>query len=201
MIHLTEELLVGAGGVRKVYKHPWDEDKCIKITFNKERRRAVYREIRYLKKYRRQGKPFDHLSRFHGFTKTNLGRGAVFDLIRDYDGSISCRLSDHVAGKVANPLSPPEIISLLTKLKSHFLTHRIIVSDPAPHNIMVQFQAPGNPQLVLIDGIGNPHFIKVADFSLRHAHRIISKKWRYYVENNETLSAMFASNKDCDFPS
>jgi len=196
LIQLTDELQIGKGGVRKVYRHPFDSEKCIKITFNKERSRAVRREIRYLKKYFRQGKPFQHLSRFHGFCKTNIGRGAIFDLIKDHDGNISSSLLDHVTKKVTKPLPASEILELLNELKSHFLTHRIIVSDPAPHNIMVQFQTPDRPNLVVIDGIGNPHFIKIADYSLHYSNRILSNKWSYYVENNKTLSTIFVSDQN-----
>ena len=177
ILQLPAHLLIGSGGVRRVYRHPSDEGKCIKITHNKSRSRAVCREISYLKKYQRQGKPFKHLPHFYGFCRTNLGKGSIFELIRDYDGNISQKLSDHATKIVKAPLPAPKILSLLNELRRHLLAHRIIVSDPAPHNLVVQFVAPEQPRLVVVDGIGNPHFIKIADYSGNSAHRIIKKKW------------------------
>lgn len=191
ILHLDHDLLIGRGGVRTVYRHPNDSDKCIKLLFNEKKRRAVQREETYLKKYWGARKPFDHLSRFYGHCYTSLGRGGVFQLIKDYDGAISNPLSDFLPGKtLANKLAPTQIASLLFDLRNHLLSHCIIVSDPAPGNIVVKYGTPGHPTLVLIDGIGNPHFIKFADFSASAARKIIAKKWQYYVQNNPSLAGI-----------
>lgn len=190
-LHLDHDLLIGHGGVRTVYRHPNATDKCIKLLFNEKKRRAVEREESYLRKYWGAQKPFDHLSRFFGHCHTSLGRGGVFQLIKNYDGAISNPLSDFLPGNIlAHMLAPTQIASLLYHLRDHLLTHCIIVSDPAPGNIVVRYITPDHPTLVLIDGIGNPHFIKIADYSERAARKIISKKWRYYVEDNPTLAGI-----------
>jgi hypothetical protein len=188
---LSPELVIGRGGSRTVYCHPGDAAKCIKILHNKERQRSVCREMRYLRRYWRQGKPFDHLTRFFGYCQTSLGRGAVFELVRSYDGTRAATLADHLGGKVAGGLTPEVIVRELVVLFHSLLDHEIIVSDPAPHNLAVCFSAPKTPRLVLIDGIGNPHFIKIADYRKVSAHRIIKKKWRYYVEDNPLLAETF----------
>lgn len=46
---------------------------------------------------------------------------------------------------------------------------------------------------MIIDGIGNPHFIKLADYIQSFAHQLIKKKWQYYVETNPILAQAFAS--------
>jgi len=188
LLHLDQELLIGRGGVRSVYRHPDDEAKCIKILFNKSKRRAVIREEKYLRRYWLAGKPFDHLSRFYGRCHTTLGVGGVFQLIRDYDGAISNPLPAFLPGDIlADKILPSELAVLLRQLHDHLVTHSIIVSDPAPGNIVVRFLAPERPRLVLIDGIGNPHFIKIADVHRRQAKKIIDKKWGYYIEANPLL--------------
>jgi hypothetical protein len=190
-LHLDHDLLIGRGGVRTVYQHPHDTDKCIKLLFNEKKRRAVEREEKYLQKYWKAHKPFDHLSRFFGHCHTTLGRGSVFQLIKDYHGAISNPLSAFLPGNIlADKVTPAQIAALLDHLRNHLLTHCIIVSDPAPGNIVVKYIAPGQPTLVMIDGIGNPHFIKIADYSARAARKIILKKWRYYVEDNPSLAAI-----------
>jgi PhoP regulatory network protein YrbL len=191
-LHLDHDLLIGRGGVRTVYQHPNDTDKCIKLLFNEKKKRAVQREEAYLRKYWSAHKPFDHLSRFFGHCHTTLGRGGIFELIKDYDGAISNPLAAFLPGNnLADKLSPTQIASLLFHLRNHLLIHCIIVSDPAPGNIVVKYITPDHPTLVLIDGIGNPHFIKIADYSQRAARKIIAKKWRYYVEDNPSLAGIF----------
>jgi hypothetical protein len=192
-IILQHDLLIGRGGVREVYQHPHFPECCIKIIYNKKRQRSVNREIRYLRRYQRLGKPFDHLTRFHGLCRTNLGKGAVFDLVRDYDGRFSQPLSRHAIGEAVPCLSPGEIFEHLENLLQHLLANEIISCDPAPHNLAVQYLSPEKVRLVIIDGIGNPHFIKVADYSTVFAHRLIRKKWRYYVETNPLLEKAFSS--------
>lgn len=188
---LDHSLLIGRGGVRNVYQHPTDSDKCIKLLFNEKKRRAVKREESYLNIYWREHKPFDHLSRFFGHCHTTLGRGGIFELIKDYNGLISSPLTAFLPGnKLADKLIPTQIVSLLHQLHDHLLIHCIIVSDPAPGNIVVKYLTPEHPRLVLIDGIGNPHFIKIADYSQRAARKIIAKKWKYYVEDNPLLSGI-----------
>ena len=195
ILSLDETLLIGKGGVREVFQHPNDPSKCIKITFNQEKRRSVKREIRYLRLYHRRKKPFERLTRFHGYCLTTKGKGAIFDLIRNFDGKKSLTLSDHVAGKAEPCLQPTEIVNLLNDLFEHLLQHNIIISDPAPHNLLIHYTSANRKKLVIIDGIGNPQFIGLADFSTYYAHKIIKKKWRYYVEENISLEHIFAINR------
>lgn len=88
---------------------------------------------------------------------------------------------------------PGEIFHLLQSLYRHLLDHEIIICDPAPHNLVVQYSFQEKPKLVIIDGIGNPHFIKLADYIQSFAHQLIKKKWQYYVETNPILAQAFAS--------
>lgn len=190
-IHIDGTLLIGSGGVRNVYLHPHDRDKCIKITHNHQRDRSVRREIMYLLFYSLIKKPTLHLPKFHGLCKTNIGRGAVFGLFRDFDGQRSVKLSDHISGKASPCLQPEKIVQLLNSLHHHLLEHQIIVCDPAPHNLLVHYPTADNPRLVIIDGIGNPQFIKIADISNYFARKAINKKWRKYIEDNPTLKPIF----------
>ncbi len=192
ILRLDETLLIGKGGVREVYQHPDDPLKCIKITFNQKKQRSVKREINSLRLYHLRKKPFERITRFHGYCLTTKGKGMVFDLIRDFDGKKSVMLSDHVAGKAEPCLQPAEIVYLLNDLFEHLLQHNIIISDPAPHNILVHYTSENKKKLVLVDGIGNPQFIKLADFSTHYAHKIIKDKWRYYIEENASLKQIFA---------
>jgi hypothetical protein len=195
ILYLDHNFLIGSGGVRHVYRHPHHADKCVKIIHNPKRQRSATREIRYLRRYECQGKPFEHITRFHGWCSTNLGPGAIFDLICDYNGHCSQPLAKHAAGQASPCLTPAEIFHHLQSLYQHLLDHEIIIFDPAPHNLVVQYSSQEKPKLVIIDGIGNPHFIKLADYLRCFAHRLIKKKWQYYVATNPLLAQAFASQK------
>lgn len=190
-VDLDQSLLIARGGVREVYQHPQHDDRCIKIVHNPKRLRSVKRETRYLLRYERQGKPFERLSRFHGWCKTTLGSGGVFDLIRDHDGRCAQTLLSHVGGQADPCLSAGEIVEQLTALYHHLLEHQIIVSDPALHNLVVHYPVPGRPRLVVVDGVGNTNFIKIADYRKHSAHQIIKKKWRRYIEVSPLLAEVF----------
>lgn len=192
-LQLNDSLIIGNGGVRTVYQHPHDKHKCIKITYNHLRNRSVRREILYLFLYHLRKKPFIHLPRFYSLCNTNLGRGAIFDLFYDYDFNRSKMLSEHLENLDASPLSPREIVFLLDELLDHLLQNGIIICDPAPSNLLVHNYAPDCRRLVIVDGIGNPHFIKIADLSTKYAHRLISKKWQTYVETNPLLKTVFTA--------
>lgn len=198
LLHLDNTLLLNKGGVREVYHHPGDPSKCIKITFNLKKRRSVIREIKYLQLYKRRNMSFEHLPSFHGYCITTKGRGEVYDLIKDFDGKVSVTLSEHVSNKITPCLTPSEIRDLLTDLHKHILRYNIIVSDPAPHNLLVNCTSKDQKKLVIIDGIGNPHFVKIADYSTYFAHQIINKKWQKYVVKNLFLERIFANKLSPD---
>ena len=189
---LDETLLLARGGVRAVYRHPAEADKCLKIVFNQQRRRSVRREITYLKKYHRRHGPLDYLPGFFGHCSTNLGTAAIFELIRDVDGQVSRSLAEYVAGQVSPGLGAGQIVELLAELHRRLLADQVIACDPAPPNLLVQYPDAHRPRLVLVDGIGNPHFIKIADYSKCYADKLINKKWRVHVAENRTLRAIFA---------
>jgi len=194
-IQLNESFVIGRGRVRTVYQHPDYQSRCIKITYNFSKKRPVRREILYLIFYHHYHKPFTHLSAFHGMCKTNYGKGAVFDLIRNHDGSLSRMLSDHITDPNLPQLSPTQTVLLLDDLYDHLIEHSIIVCDPAADNLAVQFTEPEYVKLVIVDGIGNPHFIKIADFSKKYATKTIHKKWQKYVEKTKILQEVLSKGK------
>lgn len=187
MISLDDTHLLFRGNIRNVYLHPMNADRCIKITHNLSRLRSVMRETRYLSKYQRQGKPFERLPRFHSWIDTSLGKGAIFDIVRDYDGSISKTLSFYIEQDFPDKFSPESISLELIAMRNHFLENNIIICDPAPHNIVVKYISKQTFSLVLVDGIGNPHFIKFGDILAHYSRKQILKKWSKYLENHPTI--------------
>ncbi|MBC8126136.1 MAG: hypothetical protein H8M99_03165 [Gloeobacteraceae cyanobacterium ES-bin-144] len=166
MIELNQNHFIGRGGTRACYLHPFDSDKCIKIDKRKSGG-ATEREGRYYEKIAliRPEFPYLHIPRFYGFVETNLGRGGVFDLIRDEtDGEISKSFRDYIlAGEVT--VDHPLWINAYNEYMKELYQQAIIIRDFNPGNICVRKKQDGAYQFITIDGIGHRHAIPLCDYS------------------------------------
>lgn len=154
-VHITERDILASGDTRKVYTHPEDPALCIKIPKPSLKRRTLRREIRYLRKYATRASSF--LTLFHGTVDSNLGKGYIYDLIRDEDGSVSrtlaqCRDLDGLEEKIYD--------LYLTCLKN-----KVILSDMNLRNILARRGKGSDYDLWVVDGIGNSDYIKICDLS------------------------------------
>jgi hypothetical protein len=177
MIELKTDDLIGRGRTRCCYRHPDDPDKCIKIDHRKHGGPTA-KEAAYYRKLARMRPDFSyqHIPRFHGFVDTNLGKGGVFDLIRDEtDGQISRPLNDYIhAGEVS--ADDP----LWREAHSHYLKtlydEAIIIRDFNPGNVCARRMRDGGYQLVTIDGIGHRDFIPLCDYFPWFARRKLRRQ-------------------------
>jgi len=160
-LRLTDDLLIGVGSERKCYLHPEDKEKCVKIVhkFGPRTKARCKREIKYSFKYSRLAQKLSSIPRYYGGQRTNLGQGQVFELILNYDGTISDKLSEHTKTSKANQL----LYTKITDLYSSFIEFGIVVSDFHAENIVVRKKNALDFELVLIDGYGNSDFLKIAD--------------------------------------
>ena len=156
-------MLIGVGSERKCYIHPRDKRKCIKITYKFGRRTAARckREIKYSLKYSSLPYSSSSIPQYFGAVNTNFGYGNVFELVLDYDGNISKKLSEYIKTNEPNN----SLTDKISGLYQSFLQSRVIVSDLHPGNLVLQKSSADNYQLVMIDGFGNSDFIKICDYS------------------------------------
>ena len=154
-LELSEKYFISKGKHRKVYLHPTDSEKCIKIPRAGLKKRSRDREIKYLLKYSKWSS--NYLSMYLGNVITNLGSGDLFHLIRNSDGSISKPLSE---------LEKLEgIEEKIYDLYLECMKHRVVISDLNEGNIVAQMFGDSAYKLWIIDGVGNSDYIKVCDFS------------------------------------
>ena len=119
---------------------------------------TTIREINYTKKYESRIR----LPRYCGSINTNLGKGYIFERIKDWDGKTSVTLKKYCE----NGVEQNYIQELLYKMYNSLLINRIQVSDFHSGNILVNYKTPdAEPNLVIIDGIGNSDYIKLCNFS------------------------------------
>jgi hypothetical protein len=173
-ITLNEHLLIGEGRNRKCYLHPEDLNLCIKISFKRGQRSAA-REINYLKRLHKRGKSFAMIADYGGKIQTSEGTGALFQLIRDGDGSISKNLEYYLA--LHNNDITVRMIALIENLRKYLIEEYILISDLDLDNILVQKDTFGNFKLIVIDGIGDNNQIPLLEYIKPLGMKRSSKKW------------------------
>ncbi len=190
MIELSDSYYIGKGTNRGCYIHPEDDQKCIKITVSNDYSESK-KEIKYYKFLQKQNISWDNIAKYYGLVKTNLGDGAIFDLVKDFDGEISKTLSyylqkDQLTKQILNP------IILLKRLKKYTLEEGIVVKDLNTKNMLYQKIDKDNAKLVLIDGVINNNFLFYSNYSNYLANKKIKKLWSDF---ESTLSKKYAFNK------
>ena len=170
MIQLNNSYLISKGSERSCYVHPSDSDICIKVTrkFGPRTHARNKREVKYAEKYNQSSPSLTVVPYYYGTIETNLGIGVLFQLVRDYDKSISIRLADHIAKNTIDSTLQYKIVDLYHTL----LKASILVSDLHPGNLLLQKSSENDYKLVMIDGFGNSDFIKICDYS----HFFLKKK-------------------------
>ena len=115
MLQITSEP-IGKGRERACYVHPEDPRKAIKIPTGSITEQTR-RDIKFYRRLKQRGlKQLRHVPAYYGWAQTNLGKGIVVDLIRNYDGEISRPLNWYLAQGV--PIE--EFDAFLEELKQAF---------------------------------------------------------------------------------
>ena len=94
---LTADLLIGAGGHKKVYVHPQDESLCVKVLHYGAEDKDWQKELRYRRSREKRSLTSTLLTEYYGACPlTGGGIGYVFERIRDFDGHDSLTFQDHI---------------------------------------------------------------------------------------------------------
>ena len=178
---LSAQLLLAEGKDRICFRHPVDNDRCIKVLHPELGASRLRREWRYHLALQRRGVDFEHLARFRGLIDTSLGTGAVFDLVRDDDGRISKSVAYYLAQN--DRRCNRWIVDEIERLKQDLYDQWIVFHYLDPDNILVQRLSYDVYRLVVIDGVGHNQFIPLASYSPAHARRMLVQLWnRCYHE-------------------
>ena len=190
MLLLNASDFVGKGLHRECYVHPNDEQRCIKVVVAGDLSESK-REQSYYKLLQKRGISWDILPRFHGVIETNMGAGAVFDLIRDYDGEISKTLEYYLSSKQLDSAENPGISQAISIFKQELYRQSIITMTLSPKNIMYKKTGLNKGRLVLIDNIGNSDFIPICSYIDSLAKKKITRK---LLRFDQTVLKMCAHN-------
>jgi hypothetical protein len=169
---------IGKGRERACYVHPEDPRLAIKMPMG-EVSDQTERDLKFYGKLKKRGiKGIPHVPDFHGLCDTNLGRGIVVDLIRNYDGEISRPLNWYLAQGV--PIE--EFDQFLQELKQSFLQNLIIFNhDMTIGNLLFQKTSTASARLVAIDGLGDVVAIDWLDRFPLLVRRKINRRWKCFM--------------------
>jgi hypothetical protein len=179
MLCLDNARLIGRGLHRECYLHPQDERLCVKVVVagNSDENR---REARYYSRLAARGISWEMLAKFHGLVDTSLGEGAVFDLVRDYDGSISRPLSGYLEDPGLGVDCAAILPRALPALKRYLLANRVVTMTLKSKNILLQRSGEREGKLVIVDNVGNSDFIPLSHYIAWLGRLKIRRKWRRF---------------------
>ena len=181
MLKLESSALLGRGLRRECYFHPEDENKCIKIVVAGDHKETV-REQSYYRLLEKRNIDWRMLASFYGNVETNLGEGAVFELIRDYNGEVSKTLVHYFSADNETDRNYPYLYQALLALKQYLLKWKIVTISLKPQNIVFKKTNESEGFLVVIDNIGNSDFIPICNYVGWMATRKIHRKWQRFED-------------------
>ncbi len=182
MLELSEQSLIGRGLHRECYQHPQRHDRCIKVIVHGDSDENS-REARYLSFLERRGSSLAQLTRFHGVVTTSRGEGAVFDLVRDHDGSIAKSLAHYLGDHAFCQNNVDNLRAALADLYRYLLVNGIITMTIKAKNILYRRQDASPGRLVIVDNIGNADFIPIANYVAALARAKIRRKWSRFMDD------------------
>lgn len=196
MLEITADP-IGTGSERRCYVHPVDPRRAIKIPLGKADRQTR-REIKFYQKLKkRKSIKGLHVPRFYGYADSNLGRGMVVELIRDYDGQVSRPLKWYLAQGFAIEIFEPCLI----ELKQWFVDNLIFFDqDLTIDSLLVQKTSFNSAKLIAIDGLDDAPARGWLEFaSLKR--RKIERRWERFIENLYRSREVRAQRDDEDHTS
>ncbi|MBL4783084.1 MAG: hypothetical protein JKX92_12655 [Porticoccaceae bacterium] len=190
MILLNDSHFVGKGLHRECYIHPDNVQLCVKVVVAGDLSESK-REQSYYKLLQKRGISWDILPRFHGLIDTNRGAGAVFDLIRDFDGEVSKTLEHYLCAEQLASSENTGIKQAIGVFRRELHRQAIITMTLSPKNIMYKKTAANEGTLIVIDNIGNSDFIPICSYINYLAQKKITRK---LLRFEQTVLKMCAHN-------
>ena len=182
-LHLDDSLIIGKGAHRVCYRHPLASNKCIKINHT-ENDRTQELECKYYKKLGPTSINWKYISKYYGVIDTNLGDGYEYELILDYDQTISLPVSEYLSASSARDVPQEIVLNSLKELKRFLMDNNVIVRNLRPYNIMFKRISPQHGYSVIIDNIGHHNnYFHLSDYIAFLARKSIQKKWKKFELN------------------
>lgn len=203
---LKHERPFAIGGTRLCYIHPEHSDRCIKV-LRRDRRPSVRRRLtRGIKRYRplqhfddqvkevlayrelqrrRDADIWRHVPEFFGTVWTDQGPGIITKLIRNADDKLPQTLETELAYGMNHPLH-----RAIERFNTWLREKLVLTRGLLPHNIIVVYPDDRSCRLVIVDGLGNPEWIPISQWSETLARRKIERRIEFFDDRISQLIAV-----------
>ena len=180
ILRISDSSYIGKGKNQKVYFHPNFPQRCIKINYSGQNREQV-EEPKIYDRLQKSNINWTHLAKFYSECKTNLGVGLIFELIKDYDGTVSKTLNKYFRSNYIN-FEAPYLKAELSILRQFLLKQSVVLRELSENNILVQYFNKDQYRLVVIDGLGHNEFISFFTLSRTLMRMKIERRWKKAIE-------------------
>ncbi len=176
---LMPEHLIAKGWHRECYVDPQDTNRCIKVVVNGNGKETE-REQAYYRLLQKRLTDWQAIPRFHGNIDTNLGQGAVFDLIRDADGQVSRTLAYYLENEARFFQYSSQLADAIRRLQSYQLQNNILTMSLKPKNLLLQKREDGNMAMFIIDNLGYAELLPLVCYFHSLGRTKIQRKWKRF---------------------
>ncbi|MFP9230669.1 YrbL family protein [Pectobacterium cacticida] len=177
IINLDRSLLISQGRHRACYYHPLMQDKCIKVHLNGESDRETIRELKYYQRIANEVFTIPIVSRYHGTVETNMGRGYIFDLIKDYTGDVSKTLEYYIIDNHRYEKYKMGIGLAWRHMTQWAKQYAIVTMTLKPYNIMYRLHHDDEGELIIIDNLGCANLFPLVYYSKYFARCQLSRRF------------------------
>ncbi|OCL97529.1 hypothetical protein AAX29_01889 [Aliarcobacter thereius] len=191
MIFLEKDIFYGEGGLRRIYDHPNDDSKIIKISCGDNSQNEL--EYSYFKYLKNEDIAYEYITKFYGKVNTNLGEGLVFEKIFNYDGTKSLTVKEAIHKKI---ISKEHFEELGKELRIYLFENNILFVDISLYNVLLQEYEKDKYKMVVIDGLGGRYKID-CKFHIRLAFKLLAK--RKTKQQWEKAKKMFFNEADIHY--
>lgn len=199
-LHQSKKLFLAAsqpfaaGDHRLCYRHPHDENLCIKVNrqgkaqmlkagapFYKRFRsvdsfddnQIEYRAFQQSAILRNTPEIWRHIPRCYGWVETDIGCG----LVTDYYPSDNLNVPATTLEEYLKEFSvTPQLLSALKEFSAYLRRYLLLTKNLMPHNLLVLQESGGVLRLILIDGFGLSTMFPVAKYVSAAARRHVEKR-------------------------
>lgn len=176
-IVLDDNLFIGKGWQKKAYRHPLDSNKCIKICYNEDGKREQLKELRY-RSIRK--KPASIFAEYYGTVETSLGKGYIFEFVKNYDGSFCKSLLDYFKDEKFFREHFDELLRLTVSFRETLLEESIVTMKMTPNNLLVRKISKDDTKVYIIDDIDSSTFIPLEYYFDYFAKSRVRRKWTQF---------------------
>lgn len=176
MLTLTEELYIAEGLIRKCYKHPTDNNVCVKICKPTTRAESrLKKELLYLTKIQKNKSTDVPYAKFLGEIDTNLGTGYLYDMVCDEKSNELSKTLEYYLNKKNSNVFNTILEKAICDLKEKMIKYKVFSNDLNARNICCKYLANGGIELIIVDGMGHRDFLPLADYIKYFAKKKVNR--------------------------